>query len=169
MVRWGSRVWLIGFGRGPSTRILFKIEFPAVRYVEETLISSLWEKKMKETTIDQCKDTGLAMTLIFLLIIWFNKNLTYLGPAIIVLIVTMTWPKLFKHAARLLFALSNFMSEFVSKILLSIIYFLLVTPLGVIKKMDKDTMRLKEWKDNGLSAFKERNHRFTAADLEKPF
>ncbi len=124
----------------------------------------------KEVSVDQCKDTGLAITLIFLLIVWFSKNITYAGPAIIVLIITMTCPKVFKHAARFWFALSHFMGEFVSKILLSIVFFIVVTPVGAIrKKMGKDSMRLKEWKKEKSSAFQKRNHKFTAADLEKPF
>ncbi len=125
---------------------------------------------LNKITLEQCKDTGLAFTLIFLIITWLSKNITYVAPAIIILILTMTCPKIFKPLAHFWFGLSHFMGEFVSKILLSVVFFLILFPIGMIRKsLGKDSMRLKEWKNGNESAFQERNIHFSPADLEKPF
>ena len=58
----------------------------------------------------------------------------------------------------------------VSKILLSVIFFFVVTPMGLIRRMlGKDSLQLNEWKKGDGSVMKERNHTFQAQDLEKPF
>lgn len=126
---------------------------------------------MKEKiTKEQCKDTGLAAILILLLSGWFSKNLSFIAPAIIALITTMTWPTLFRPLAVFWFGLSHFMGEFVSRILMTIVFLLVATPIGVLRKISgKDAMGLKKWKKDTESTFSKRDHTFTPADLEKPF
>ena len=124
----------------------------------------------KNITQDQCKDTALAILLILLLLTWFSKKLIYVIPAIIVLIVSMVIPKIFKPFARLWFGLSHIMGEFVSKILMTIVFYLIVTPVALLRKiMGKDSMGMAKWKTGQQSVFTKRNHTFSAADLEKPF
>ncbi len=124
----------------------------------------------KKITPDQCKDTGLAIILIALLVAWAKHSTTLIAPAIVVLVLTMTAPKLLTPLARLWFALSHWLGEIVSTILLSIVFFVVVTPVGLIRKLSgKDAMGLKQWKAGRQSAFVRRDHTVTAADLEKPF
>lgn len=125
---------------------------------------------MKNCTNDQCKDTGLAIILILLIATLARKNFSFVGPTIIVLVITMTWPKLLMPLAKLWFGLANFMSEVASKVILTTIFFLLVTPIGLLRKvLGNDAMTMKTWKTGTGSAFIDRNHNFSANDLEKPF
>jgi len=125
---------------------------------------------MKKISPDQCKDSGLALTLILLIAVLANKNLSLVGPAIIVLIITMTIPRIFKPLAWLWFGLANFMSNLGSKIMLTLVFFMVVTPVALWRKIaGKDSMSLQRWKADNNSAFINRDHKCNAADLEKPF
>lgn len=124
----------------------------------------------KKITADQCKDTGLAIILIALLVVWAKQSTTLVAPTIGVLILTMAAPKLLTPLARLWFALSHWLGEFASTVLLSIVFFVVVTPVGLLRKWSgKDAMGLRLWKAGQQSVFVRRDHTVTAADLEKPF
>lgn len=121
-------------------------------------------------TGDQCKDTGLALILITLLVALAKGSTTPVVPAIAVLVLTMTAPKLFTPLARLWFGLSHWLGEIVSAILLTIVFFVVVTPIGLVRQLSgKDTMRCAQWKAGRQSVFVRRDHAVCAADLEKPF
>ena len=49
----------------------------------------------------------------------------------------MTWPKAFKPLAVLWFGLSHVMSQVVSQIVLTVVFFLVVTPIGVDPALDR--------------------------------
>lgn len=122
----------------------------------------------KMTTKQGC-DTGMALTLILLLVIFFSKNDIYVIPAIFVLVLTMTWPDIFKPLAFLWFGISRLLGSVVSRVLLTLVFVVVAVPVGLIRKMaGADAMRLKEWK-KGLTVFSERNHTYEAEDLERPF
>ena len=125
---------------------------------------------MKKMTIDQAKDTGLAMILILLLIAHFAKLSYLILPAIGVVVLCMTWPALFKPLAFLWFGLSELLGKIVSKILLTLIFFVIATPIALIRRIwGADSMKLKFWKKGRGSVFSERGHLYSAKDLEKPY
>ncbi|UCH20943.1 MAG: hypothetical protein JSU83_20875 [Deltaproteobacteria bacterium] len=118
----------------------------------------------------QARDTGLALLLILLLIIYFSKNLGLVIPSIGVLVLIIVWPTIFRPFAPLWFGLSNLLGALVSKIILSMIFFLIVTPVGLLRRMfGRDSMRLKDWKNGQDSVLLERNHICTKKDIEKPY
>ncbi|MGA1867634.1 MAG: hypothetical protein ACMUJM_03705 [bacterium] len=125
---------------------------------------------MKKMTNDQAKDTGLAMTLILLLIAHFAKFYYLIPPAIGVVILLMIWPTLFKPFAFLWFGLSEVLSKIVSKILLTIIFFVVATPIALIRRIwGADSMKRKLWKKGRSSVFSKRGHLYSGRDLEKPY
>ncbi|MBW2738724.1 MAG: hypothetical protein JRE64_07695 [Deltaproteobacteria bacterium] len=124
----------------------------------------------KKINAGQARDTGLAMVLILLLILLFRRPDKLTMGAIVVLVLTMTWPVFFKLPGRLWFGFSEFLGGIVSKILLSLVFFIVATPVGLLrKKLGFDAMRLKNWKQDDGSVFLERNETFSAADLKKPY
>lgn len=125
----------------------------------------------KKITDNQCKDTGLALILILLLIAWFTKKPIYWQLAIPVLVIIMTVPRLFKIPARGWFGLSHFLGSIVSKILLAILFYGIVTPVGlVMRAIGKDSMWLKKWKSGQESVFIDRSSdKVIPENLEKPF
>lgn len=124
----------------------------------------------KSLSANQCKDAGMALCLICLLIGWFSQISGFYAASIFVLILNMTWAGAFKPFAWLWFGLSFVLGTVVSKILLSILFFVLVVPIAFIRaRLGEDSMHLKAWKQGGQSAFKERNITFTKRDVERPF
>jgi hypothetical protein len=124
----------------------------------------------KNITRDQAKDTGMAMVLICLLIGYAGHKQGFIGAAIVLLFADMTWPAVYKPVGKLWFALSHVLGTVMSKILLSILFFALVTPLGFARRLSgSDALQLKKWKKNHSSVFKVRNHTFTSHDIQHPY
>jgi hypothetical protein len=124
----------------------------------------------KTNLSEQSKDTGLAVVLILLLAWYFTGRENFILPAMGALILTMTWPKAFKPLSGLWFGLSHCLGSIVSKIFLSGIFFLMVTPVGLVRRWTgADAMRLKDWKNGAGSVFIDRGQVFSAGDLEKPY
>lgn len=119
----------------------------------------------------QIRDSGMALTLICLIIVFFFKNDLLLPLAIVFLVVTMTKPIILKPFAFVWFNLSHYMGTGISKALLTVIYLGLVIPIGVILKLiGKDSMYTRKWKDGSdASVMIERNHIYTSKDLNNPF
>ena len=127
--------------------------------------------KLKQIKTDQARDSGMALTLIFLIIIYYFDEESLALPAMAILLVTMTKPIVIKPFAFLWFNLSHMIGSVVSRIILSIVYFIIVLPVGIILRLTgKDPMNLKKWK-NGKenSAMIERNHTYSPKDLTNPF
>jgi polyferredoxin len=123
-----------------------------------------------QKTHNKARDTGLALLLILLLIVYFSQNVMLIIPSIGVIVLIMIWPKIFSPLAPLWFGLSRLLGTIVSKIILSLLYFLVVTPVGIFRRMlNKDSMKLKDWKNGKGSVLLERNHTYTKKDIDKPY
>ncbi|RMG21417.1 MAG: hypothetical protein D6730_18300 [Bacteroidetes bacterium] len=119
---------------------------------------------------DQARDTGMAMVLILLLVGLFTAQPLYYKLAIPVLLINMIYPMFFYPIAILWFGLSHLMGSVMSKVLLTILFAVLVVPLGLLRRlMGKDAMQLKRFGGQDATAMKVRNYTFVASDLEKPF
>ena len=124
----------------------------------------------KKLSAERCKDAGLALVLISLLCYQAWKLPLLMLLAIVFLLVAMTYPLLFKPFAWLWFGLSTALGTFVSKIILTVLFFVLVLPIGLVRRLSgKDAMQITSWKKGKGSVFRVREHRFTAKDLEHPY
>ncbi len=123
-----------------------------------------------KATPEQAKDTGMAMVLICLLLGYFGKFPKFLPVSIVLLIITMAWPKAFKPLAGLWFGLSHLLGSVVSRVILTILFFVIVTPMGVIRRWrGADAMQLKKWKQGTDSVFIERQGAVQDKDLLQPY
>lgn len=122
------------------------------------------------STKEQAKDTGMAMVLICLLLGYWGKFPKFLPASLALLLITMIWPNAFRPLATLWFGLSHVLSSVVSRVILSVLFFVLVTPIGLIRRlMGSDTLRLKQWKHGQDSVFVVRQGVIQAKDLENPY
>lgn len=125
---------------------------------------------LKNITRDQAKDTGLALVLILLIIEYIKRPGWLVIAAIAVMVLAMTRPTVFKPLAWVWFGFSHLLGTTVSKIILSIIFFLIVTPVGFIRRaFGADPMKTKLWKKGDNSVLVDRKHRYTREDIEKPY
>ena len=119
---------------------------------------------------EQAKDTGMAMVLVFLLVWLLRRRDGYIGVALILQLVTMTAPQLFRPLAVVWFGLSHVMGAVASRVLLSIVFFVFVTPVGIWRRvMGADSLQLKSFGRGKQSVMKVRNHTFVGQDLEQPY
>ena len=124
----------------------------------------------KALTVEKCKDSGLALVLISLICYQAWKLEIFIILAIVFLVVAMTYPLIFQPFARLWFALSTALGTVVSKIILTVLFFVIVLPIGLLRRaMGKDSMRIKSWMKGRESVFRVREHQFSAKDLEHPY
>jgi len=124
----------------------------------------------EDVSIAQSRDSGLALILISLLLAWGAANRFFLLLGIGLLIVTMTAPGVFRPFAKVWFGLSHAMGTVISRILLTLLFYTMVTPVGIIRRfLGKDAMQLKAWKKGRASVFQTREHLFSPQDLDHPY
>ena len=130
---------------------------------------------MKPITKDQCKDTGMAMVLICLLLAISLKKDGHINPLFIVIamvlhVVNMTWPRIYHWPAVVWFGFSHLLGTVMSKIILTMVFIIVVTPLAIVRRMmGKDAMKLRLFKAGSESVMVDRSHTFTATDISKPY
>jgi hypothetical protein len=82
----------------------------------------------------------------------------------------MTIPVIFKPLAVIWFGLSNKLGFIITNLILTILFFLIVTPVAIVRRtFGADPLLLKEWKSENRSIFKVRDHLFNSNDLFKPY
>ena len=125
---------------------------------------------LSDIDASQAKDSGMALVLIGLILYIVFRFEPLLLITVGLLIVDMTVPKLFKPFAWLWFGFSIIIGSFVSRVILTILFFALITPIGLIRKLaGKDPMQLNKWKKDSGSVFIFRNHLYTKDDIEKTY
>lgn len=115
-------------------------------------------------------DTGLAFTLLALLAYYLLPGKGPVLIATVLLLLCMTVPWLFTPFARVWFALGERLSALTSALLLVMVFLLVVTPIGIIRRLlGRDPLRLGEWRSGSDTLLQQRKHRWQAHDLEKPY
>ncbi len=77
---------------------------------------------VKKLSVEQCKDSGLALVLICLICYQVWKLPLLILLAIIFLVIAMTYPLIFQPFAIFWFALSTALGTVVSKIILAVLF-----------------------------------------------
>ena len=124
----------------------------------------------RKITKDQCRDTGMAMVLLLLLVDVRMKRGWILLAALVLQVLCMTVPRIYRPIAIVWLGLSDLLGAVVSKVLLSIVFFGVVTPIGILRRMfGKDSLQLRAFKAGKDSVMLERNHVFVGQDIERPY
>ncbi len=128
------------------------------------------KERFKKITKDQSRDTGMAMVLLLLILFAAKKREWLLYGAMALHVLNMIVPQIYRPVALLWLGLSEVLSTVTSKILLSIVFFGVVTPIGILRRLfGKDALKLHAFKAGQDSVMLERNHKFTARDLQRPY
>jgi hypothetical protein len=124
----------------------------------------------RKITKDQSRDTGMAMVLLFLLIFVTRKREGWLFIAMGLHVLNMIVPQVYRPIAVLWLGLSDLLGAVVPKIMLGILFFVVVTPIGLFRRMlGRDALKLRDFKGGDGSVMLQRNHLFVAQDLERPY
>lgn len=137
---------------------------------EEMMRSLLRGHPRNKLTKEQCKDTGMAMVLVFLLVTLVSKRGLFIFCAIGVHVLNMIAPEVYRPVAIIWFGISRLLGTIASKVMLSVVFFSLVVPVGILRRiLGKDSLRLRAFKAGTESVMQERDHTFTGEDIKKPY
>lgn len=115
----------------------------------------------------QLLETSLVIVILSVILGTVQERQIWLIAATIVAGIGLLLPRLLYPVAVVWFSLGNVLSLVISPILLTMVFLLIITPIGIIRRwLGHDSLQLKKRSD---SVFKERNHVFSATDLKNPF
>ena len=112
---------------------------------------------------------GMLVTLILLILsLWLNND--WYKFAVVTLAVALLVPVLYTPFAWLWFRFAQLLEQAMSKIVLFLIFFTVIMPVGVFRRIiGKDTLRLKRFYKDKTSVFEEKKHLYAQKDMEKQF
>jgi hypothetical protein len=118
----------------------------------------------------QLTDAGMALTLVFLIIGILSGRELFYKISMAVLVINMVAPKIFYPFALFWYTLSNILGMIFPRILLTAVYFILVVPIGSVRRMmNKDALVLRKFKKGVGSVMKKREYTFTREDVINPY
>jgi hypothetical protein len=121
-------------------------------------------------TKDESRDSGMALVLLCLIVFLSTRRLGFVAAALVLQVVNMVVPQAFRYVAVVWLGLSHLLGAVMSRVLLSLVFFLVVTPIGLLRRLSgKDTLHLRAFKASDASVMLMRRHTFVARDLEKPY
>lgn len=125
---------------------------------------------MEEITKKHCVEFGQVSTLVSIICILYLKNNNYAIAAFVLMLITIVAPIILYPFAFLWFALSKLLSTVSPAIILGVLFFLIVVPVGLLRKLfGKDGMRLKQFKKDKNSLLIVRDHWYRDSDLLHTF
>jgi len=134
-----------------------------MQWLRENIIPGSITKK-------EAGDTGMAMVLICLLLGYFTRKPMYNTVAIPLLVLNMAFPMFYYPFAMVWLGLTNLLGMVVSKILLSVVYIVILLPVGLVRRMTgKDSLHLKQFKKGKDSVMINRDHQFSGNDIIHPY
>ncbi|MGD9211318.1 MAG: hypothetical protein PVI90_11105 [Desulfobacteraceae bacterium] len=120
--------------------------------------------------VKRAGDTGAALALILILCSIYSYDRRLIVFAAVSLFLSMATPIIFAPLSRFWFGLSEVVGGIVSRIMLSILFYGILLPLGLIRRLTgANPLALKLWCGDKKSLFVVREIKFKAGDLEKPF
>ena len=126
--------------------------------------------KIKEVTRRQCTEVVVLVAIVMLGFAYFFKYWQLVIASSIVLLLGLVLPRIFVPFAWAWFSFGELLSLVTTKILLTTVFFILVWPIGSLRRLFKrDSFQLNHFKKNSNSVFKIREHLFNASDLKHPF
>jgi hypothetical protein len=126
--------------------------------------------RRKGITKVKAVNTGMALVLILLIIFLNMQRPLLVWLAVAALVLGMLAPSLYLPLAWAWYGFARLLGAVVSRLLLTVVFFLVVTPVGWIRRLaGKDALRLKCFKTGHGSVLRTTDHKFTPQDLEHPF
>jgi hypothetical protein len=121
-------------------------------------------------TKEQAKDTGMAMVLLCLLLGYFTDAEWFFVLAIPLLVVTMVVPSVYRPVAVVWLGLSHLLGTVVSRILLTLVFFVIVMPVGFLRRLlRRDSLQLAKFRRGSESVMRVREHLYVASDIDRPY
>jgi len=120
------------------------------------------------TTKKQNTEFGLVASLTILVVsVWYGLDLQVI--ALITLLVSLLIPKLYAPIAWLWFVLAKALERLMTKVILLLVFFIVVTPVALLRRVLGKENLLKERSKNKTSLFENHTHTFRPEDMINQF
>src|SRR5258706_1327015 len=137
---------------------------------DNTIVMKSIRKFLARISVKQCVEFGLVAILVILALAIYVKNNNLVIAAFTLTLVTIIAPILLYPFAAFWFGLSEILRMISSTLLLGTIFFVIVMPVGLVRKIaGLDNLKLKEFKKARQSVMIARVHTFSAEDLTNTF
>jgi len=128
------------------------------------------KKNIIGITKKQSAEFGLVAILVTIFLSIYQKQSYFVTWAFILTLLTLLIPIIFYPFAAFWFWLSKVLSFIGSRVMLSIIFFIVVTPVGLIRRLLKrDSLKIFQFKKSTKSVMTDRDHLYTAGDFTDAF
>ena len=133
-------------------------------------ISAFLNARIKLIGSRQYLETGLILV-IFSLLLFLKLPLFWLiHIAIFLSGLLMILPVIFRPVAFVLLMAGEVMGNFMSRLILTLLFFLIITPVALFRRaVGKNDLHLRDFGSNEESVFENRDHVYVPEDLEYPF
>jgi hypothetical protein len=121
-------------------------------------------------TKKQSVEFGLVTILASSFLAIFLKQSYFIIAAFFLTLITLIVPVVFYPFAAVWFWLSKILSAIGSRILLTLVFFIMVTPVGLIRRLlNRDSLKISQFKKSTKSVMTDRDHLYTAGDFTDTF
>lgn len=118
----------------------------------------------------QCVETGIVSVLIVLIVQYRTGIAELISLSIVMALLALIIPRIYYPMTIVWFGIAKILGTIMPRILLSIVFFAVVTPVGFVRRiMGKDRLKLSQFKKQRSSVMVDRDHLFTASDLDDSF
>jgi len=128
--------------------------------------------RQPKNTITREKNKDIGFVILLGLLVWYfhSGNIVFIRLSVLFILVSLVIPAALKPVSFAWYGLSETMGRTLSRVLLSAIFFCIVTPIGVARRViGKERLMIEQWKKGRESVFKNRNVCFTSSDIKNPF
>ena len=109
---------------------------------------------------------GLVAILVMAVLAYWLDDKRLLLSVIVLSLVVILIPKVLTPFSFIWYKFSFVLGKFMSSVLLGLIFFLIVFPVGYIRRLcKKDSLHLKQFKKSDRSAFVNRDHTYVKEDM----
>src|SRR5690349_9735658 len=117
-------------------------------------------------TKKQCTEFALVTVLAAIILALYFHNDVFVKAAFVLTLLTIIAPVVFYPFAVLWFGLAKVLNVISSAVMMSIVFFVIVTPAGLVRRMlGRDPLKLRQFKKGKQSVMKDRDHQYTADDF----
>lgn len=128
------------------------------------------KKKIIEITKKRSIEFGLVTILIAIFLAIYLKESYFVIAAFFLALITIIIPSILSPFAALWFGLSKILGAVTSLVLLTIVFFVIVIPVGLVRRfMKKDSLKIDQFKKSTTSVMVDRDHLYTSEDLLDTF
>ena len=118
----------------------------------------------------QCSQAGWVLLLIVLGVAIYSNEMILVSVALIMGLINLTIPMIFYPFAVIWWGLARFLKFVSSRVLMSLVFFLVVTPMGLARRLlGYDDLKMKQFKKESTSVMTDRYHEYLPEDLKNIF